>query len=68
VIRVPLNRLKREWRSALVRISGDFAIVDLERLGEPPTMPLQQIPDDFDPEEEKRRLRQGGCCGPPGEG
>lgn len=23
------------------------------------------IPDDFDPEAEKQRMRQGGCCGPP---
>lgn len=28
----------------------------------PPPMP---IPDDFDPERERLRLRQGGCCGKP---
>lgn len=26
------------------------------------------IPDDFDPEQERRRLRQGGCCGSPSKG
>lgn len=23
------------------------------------------IPDDFDPEQERRRMQQGGCCGRP---
>lgn len=26
-------------------------------------LPLQEIPDDFDPEQERRRMQQGGCCG-----
>ena len=25
----------------------------------------QEIPDDFDPEQERRRLKAGGCCGKP---
>lgn len=24
-----------------------------------------EIPDDFDPEEERRRMKSGGCCGTP---
>lgn len=28
----------------------------------PPPMP---IPDDYDPEHERRRLESGGCCGAP---
>ncbi len=28
-------------------------------------MPLQKLPDNFDPEQEKRRMHQGGCCGSP---
>lgn len=27
------------------------------------SLPIQRIPDDFDPDQERRRLRQGGCCG-----
>ena len=29
--------------------------------------PSEPIPDSFNPERERRRLRQGGCCGPPSE-
>jgi hypothetical protein len=25
--------------------------------------PPEPIPDDFDPEAERRRMKQGGCCG-----
>lgn len=27
--------------------------------------PAQPIPADFDPEQERRRTQQGGCCGQP---
>jgi hypothetical protein len=27
--------------------------------------PPEPIPDDYDPETERRRMRQGGCCGKP---
>ena len=30
-----------------------------------PPLPPQQIPDDFDPAQEVRRMRAGGCCGKP---
>lgn len=29
------------------------------------SLPPQPIPDDFDPEQERRRMQQGGCCGSP---
>lgn len=32
-----------------------------------PARPPMAIPDDFDVEAERRRLRAGGCCGPPSE-
>lgn len=31
-------------------------------------LPIQEISDDFDPEQERRRLQQGGCCGEPSTG
>lgn len=27
--------------------------------------PTYEIPGDFDPEQERRRMKQGGCCGQP---
>lgn len=32
-----------------------------------PKRPPMPIPDDFDVEHERRRTRQGGCCGSPSE-
>jgi hypothetical protein len=31
----------------------------------PPSRPPLPIPDDHDPEQERRRLKSGGCCGQP---
>lgn len=50
------------WEKHCAVITNEYAIMDTDawrfvKLSKP--MP---IPDDFDVEAERRRLRQGGCC------
>lgn len=44
--------------------TGECAKGLLRRSTVPP-LPVQHIPDDFDVEQERRRMAQGGCCGKP---
>ena len=45
---------------------GRFQLADVrEERNRLPQRPALAIPDDFDPDEEAVRLKQGGCCDPP---
>lgn len=59
----------RELEACITRRDATGFFVDVDshtyRLMLAKYRAVQQIPADFDPEQERRRMRQGGCCGTP---
>lgn len=49
--------------AGFVEFDAGGAVVRSECRVKPEPLPPQTMPDDFDPQTEARRMKQGGCCG-----